>query len=107
MLWFLACGALVTGLLAAPGFVFPSARDGWLMLGAGVSATIAQVAMTRAYAADVAARVGGMNYLNIVASLALGVVVFGERPDLLAMGGIAAIIASGIGLVWSGRARTA
>ena len=107
VLWFLACGALVTGALSAPTFAWPDARDGALMIAAGLSATVAQVAMTRAYAADVAARVGGMNYLNIVASLALGVAVFGERPGALAIGGIAAIVGSGVGLVWSARTRPA
>ena len=101
--WFQTCGAIVLGTLAAPHLIVPSGRDAALMTVAGVSATIAQVSMTRAYAADVAARVGGMNYLNIVASVALGIVVFGERPDPVALTGIVAIVASGLGLVWSAR----
>jgi drug/metabolite transporter (DMT)-like permease len=103
--WFLGIGAIALGLLAAPSMRYPSPRDALLMLIAGASSTIAQVAMTRAYSMDVAARVGGMNYLNIVASLLLGVVVFGERPGLAALAGIGAILAAGALLVWSSRQR--
>jgi drug/metabolite transporter (DMT)-like permease len=101
--WFQTFGAVVIGTLAIPGMMLPGAGDLALLVVSGVSATIAQLAMTRAYAADAAARVGGMNYLNIVASVSLGVVVFGERPDPVALAGIAAIVASGAGLVWSAR----
>jgi drug/metabolite transporter (DMT)-like permease len=59
--------------------------------------------MTRAYALDAAARVGGMNYLNSVASLVLSILFFGERPGLRALAGIGAIVLSGAALVWSQR----
>jgi len=105
---FQSFGALVTGLLTIPVFVLPTAREAALLLVAGLSATIAQVSMTRAYAADVAARVGGMNYLHIVVSLLFGIALFGERPDLSALAGIAAILAAGGGLVWTAyRSRSA
>ncbi|MCC6647186.1 MAG: EamA family transporter [Polyangiaceae bacterium] len=100
---FLAAGAVVTLVATAPVFVTPTARELSLLVVAGLSATVAQVTMTRAYAADVAARVGGMNYLQIVAGLALGAAVFGERPGALAWAGIAAILAAGAALVWSAR----
>ena len=105
---FQSFGALVTGLLTIPVFVLPTGREAALLVVAGLSATIAQVSMTRAYAADVAARVGGMNYLHIVVSLLFGIALFGERPDLSALAGIAAILAAGGGLVWTAyRSRSA
>jgi drug/metabolite transporter (DMT)-like permease len=100
---FLLTGTVVIGLLAAPSLRVPSAADAALMFTGGVTSTIAQLAMTRAYALDAAARVGGMNYLNIVASLLLSVIFFGEHPGPRAFGGIAAIVLSGAALVWSQR----
>lgn len=100
---FLTGSGLALGLLALPSLVAPSPREALLMLGAGLSATVGQLAMTRAYALDVAARVGGMNYLNIVASLLLAAALFGERPGPLALAGIALILASGSVLAWTGR----
>jgi drug/metabolite transporter (DMT)-like permease len=100
---FLAGSTLVLGLLALPDLVLPSWSDAGLLLLTGLSATVGQLAMTRAYALDVAARVGGMNYLNILASLLLASLLFGERPDPLAAVGIAAILLSGSLLVWTGR----
>lgn len=104
---FLATGTLVLGVLMLPVARLPSPSDALLMVVAGVSSTTAQLAMTRAYALDVAARVGGMNYLNIVASVALASLLFGERPDALASLGIVAIILAGAGFLWSSRAASA
>ncbi len=98
---FLLTGTLVIGTLAAPSLQAPSAEDAALMVLGGVTSTVAQIAMTKAYALDAAARVGGMNYLNIVASLLLSVIFFGEHPGARALAGIAAIVLSGAGLVWS------
>lgn len=100
---FLTGSGIALGLLALPSWQLPTGREAALMAAAGLSATLGQLAMTRAYALDVAARVGGMNYLNILASLLLGAVVFGERPDRLALAGIAVILASGAVLVWTSR----
>ncbi len=74
----------------------PSARDAVFMVLAGVAAGFAQIAMTRAYALERAARVGSMSYLSVVASALLGAVVLGERPPLLALGGMALVVASGL-----------
>ena len=94
---------IVLGLASLSAFVVPTGREALLIAGVALSATIAQIAMTRAYALDIAARVGGMNYLNIVVSLAIAAAVFGERPPPVALAGIGLIIASGVVLVLSGR----
>lgn len=95
------------GLLALPTLVAPTWREALLLAGVSLSATVGQLAMTRAYALDVAARVGGMNYLNIVASLGLAAVVFGERPGGVALGGIGLIVLSGALLIVTGRREAA
>jgi drug/metabolite transporter (DMT)-like permease len=98
---FLLTSTIVIGALAFPSLRVPSATDAALMAVGGLTSTVAQIAMTRAYSLDAAARVGGMNYLNIVASLLLSVLFFGEHPGPRALVGIVAIVLSGTLLIRS------
>ena len=86
---------IATGLASIADFVVPSWLDVAVMVGAGISATVSQLWMTRAYALDRAARVGGGSYLTIVGSTGIGVVVFGEALSLWTTLGIAIILGSG------------
>lgn len=104
---FLTVGSVATGLAMLPFFLVPTPREALLLVVAGLSATFAQVTMTKAYAGDLAARVGGMNYLHILVSLAFATALFGERPDGVAWIGIALILLSGVGLVLSTRGGSA
>lgn len=74
----------------------PTLRDAACMVGAGLCAGVAQLAMTRAYALESAARVSGMSYLSVVASATLGAVALGERPGPTALAGMALVILGGI-----------
>ncbi len=103
VIYFFLIAGVIMGALSLPTFVVPSPAVALLLLGTGASAAIAQLAMTHAYSLDIAARVGGMNYLNIVASVALGAVWFGEIPGPLSLLGISIILAAGGALVWSSR----
>lgn len=74
----------------------PTLRDGWFILAAGVCAGFAQLAMTRAYTLDSAARVSGIGYLSVVASAILGAAMLGERPTAGALAGMALVVAGGL-----------
>jgi len=74
----------------------PAPIDLWTMVGTGLCAGLAQLAMTRAYALEMAARVSPFGYLSVVASSLFGAALLGERPDALALGGMALVIAGGI-----------
>ena len=50
-----------------------------------------------------AARVAPMSYVQMLMALGLGWVLFGERPDWIALVGAAVIIAGGLLLWWTGR----
>ena len=50
-----------------------------------------------------AARVAPMTYVQLLFALMLGWVLFGDRPDLIALAGAAVIIAAGLLLWWTGR----
>lgn len=74
----------------------PALRDCGFILAAGICAGFAQLAMTRAYTLERAARVSGMGYLTVVASAILGAAVLGERPTLGALAGMALVVAGGL-----------
>jgi len=68
----------------------------WLLLGLGVSATIAQLALTKAYRVGNTLKNAGLSYLTILFSSILGLIVFSETLDVLSLVGISLIIISGI-----------
>lgn len=68
----------------------------WLLLGLGVSATIAQLALTKAYRVGNTLKNAGLSYLTILFSSVLGLIVFSETLDVLSLVGILLIIISGI-----------
>lgn len=74
----------------------PAARDLGFIFAAGICAGFAQLAMTRAYTLESAARVSGIGYLSVVASAILGAAVLGERPTAGALAGMALVVAGGL-----------
>ena len=60
--------AIALSLLSLFDLRMPTLRDAGFMFAAGICAGFAQIAMTRAYALERAARVSGMSYLAVVTS---------------------------------------
>ncbi len=95
---FSTVAAVACVTIALPTLRLPDLH-GALLLGAiGLLGGLAQLAMTRAYALEQAARLGPIGYLNIVVAHLLGVWVLAETPGLLQAAGALLIIASGVGL---------
>lgn len=88
--------AATLGLLALTDLRMPTPRDASFMVAAGICAGFAQIAMTRAYSLERAARVSGMSYLSVVASALLGAAVLQERPTLGAILGMALVVSGGL-----------
>lgn len=88
--------AAVLTFLSCFNFQMPTPRGAAFMVGSGICAGFAQLAMTRAYSMASAARVSGMSYLTVVGSAILGIVWLGERPTPLAVGGMVLVIAGGV-----------
>jgi S-adenosylmethionine uptake transporter len=79
---------------AAPGPLPPRA---WLeLLGVGGFATLAQLAMTRAYARGRALVNANLQYLGIVHAFVFGILLFDEQLSLWAVLGVALIVAAGV-----------
>lgn len=88
--------AATMSVIALFDFRMPAPRDVLLMILAGLCAGFGQLAMTRAYSLENAARVSGMSYLSVVASALLGSAVLGERPSTTAVLGMMLVIAGGL-----------
>jgi drug/metabolite transporter (DMT)-like permease len=95
-LHFSLVAAAVLTAVALLHLSMPDARSFAMMLGAGAGAGFAQLAMTRAFALEKAARVGGLSYLNVVVSTLLGAVVLHEEPPARAVAGMALVVAGGL-----------
>ncbi len=74
-----------------------------LLLGVGLTATVAQVLMTAAYARGKALVNACLNYSGLAVSGLLGWLVFSERPGWLASFGMLLIVAAGL---WATMLRT-
>lgn len=85
----------------------PSPRDAVFMLLAGLSAGVAQLAMTRAYSLESAARVGGLSYLAVPTSALLGTMFLGEHLGPTTPVGMGLVIAGGVLITTRGRIRSA
>jgi drug/metabolite transporter (DMT)-like permease len=67
-----------------------------MLLGLGISATIAQLALTKAYRVGNTIKNAGLSYLTIFFSSILGLIFFSEILDVQSIVGILLIIFSGI-----------
>ena len=77
-------------------FVVPDLKMWIMIFGLGLSATVAQIYMTRAYGIAKAGVVGAVSYANILFSLAIGVLMGDALPDFLGAFGIILVIIGGI-----------
>lgn len=77
----------------------PTGREALGLVMMGVTATAGQLAITRAYALDKAARVGAAGWAQVALALGVDAAVFRRLPDGATLAGIALLLASGALLV--------
>jgi len=82
--------------MLAAGFHKPAADDWVILAGIGVTATLAQLALTRAYHRGRTLTVGSLAYTTVGFSAIYGVVLFGETLPLMAWLGMALVVAAGV-----------
>lgn len=73
-----------------------NASNFWLLLGMGLLATLAQLAMTRAYHSGNTLVVGAFAYSTVIFAAIIGLLFFDEQLPLFAWIGMLVIIASGL-----------
>lgn len=82
--------------MAVAGYHRPQPADWLWLIGIGVTATLAQLALTRAYHRGRTLIVGALAYTTVGFSAVYGLVLFGERLPLLAWIGMAVVALAGI-----------
>lgn len=82
--------------MAVVGFHPPQAADWPWLVGVGVTATLAQLALTRAYHRGRTLTVGALAYTTVAFSALYGVVLFGERLPALSWAGMATVAVAGM-----------
>jgi drug/metabolite transporter (DMT)-like permease len=90
--------AAVTLAIALPTLRVPDLATALLLGATGLFGGLAQLAMTRAYALEKAARLGALGYLGIVFAHLFAALLLGERPRPVEAIGAALIIAAGLAL---------
>ncbi len=78
------------------GFKRPAPADLPVLIGIGISATLAQLALTRAYHRGRTLTVGALAYSTVVFSALYGALLFDEQLPPIAWLGVALIVAAGI-----------
>jgi drug/metabolite transporter (DMT)-like permease len=98
-----SCVGFAAMLLASiPVWKTPSEHAALALAFMGTSGGLAQIAMTRAYTIDHAARVSAMTFSSVVFMRVLAVPFFGEIPTLMQLAGSLLVIGSGVLLVRAG-----
>ncbi|WP_437564727.1 DMT family transporter [Sorangium sp. So ce542] len=84
--------------LSIPVWRTPDALGVVLLVGTGLAGGLGQLAMTRAYALDNAARIGAIGYVGVVLSHVLAAAWLGEIPSARQLLGAALVMAAGLWL---------
>lgn len=95
--YFSLAGVVVGALLALPeGLHAHDATGVGLLLAIGLLATAAQLMLTRAYAVGRTLAIAALNHTGIAFGFVWGVLLFGDPVSLVALAGVALIVAAGI-----------
>jgi S-adenosylmethionine uptake transporter len=98
IVFYFALGGVIAGALSMLGSGISA--HGWrgaaLLLGVGLTATIAQLMMTRAYAIGSTLSNAGLQYSGILFAALYGVLLFGEHVPWLAVAGMLLIVLAGL-----------
>ena len=96
VLYFSLFGTLVMLCISIPVWETPDPITGLFLVLTGLSGGFAQVAMTRAYSLDRAARISALNYLGIIFTNLFAIPVFGGLPGIWQIAGSGLVILSGL-----------
>lgn len=90
----------VLSLPSAESLYWPGAADLTLMVLVGLLSGIGQYLLIKAFLRVPASSLAPFNYFHLLLALMFSVFVFGQRPDALALLGMAVIAGAGLALTW-------
>jgi drug/metabolite transporter (DMT)-like permease len=84
---------------------WPDAREAWLIASLGLYGGVGHFLLIRAFREAPVSALSPLLYFQLIWATALGWLVFGHLPDLLAIAGMGVIGASGLALALAERTR--
>ncbi len=91
-------------LLTLPfGWVIPTGREMWLLVGAGLLGGMAQIFLTSSYRFAPASVVAPFDYAAMLFAIVIGYVWFDEVPTGMMLAGSSVIILAGVLIIWRER----
>jgi drug/metabolite transporter (DMT)-like permease len=100
---FMSVATAALGLAAIPVWSTPDLRSATFLLLMGAAGGLGQLAMTRAYSLDQAARVSGFSYAGVVFARLLALASFGEVPRAAQVLGSLLVVGAGVAMAWRSR----
>jgi drug/metabolite transporter (DMT)-like permease len=98
----MAVATAALGLAAIPVWRAPDAGSAAFLLITGVAGGLGQLAMTRAYSLDQAARVSAFGYSGVVFARLFALPVFGEVPGATQVVGSLLVVGGGVAIALRG-----
>jgi drug/metabolite transporter (DMT)-like permease len=92
--YFMLSTAILSGLAMIPFWQNPTATESILLIAVGVLGYFGQVGLTKGFQLELASKVAPIRYLEVIYSLVIGLVWFGEGYSLLSLLGIVLIVGS-------------
>ncbi|MNC52764.1 EamA-like transporter family protein [compost metagenome] len=96
MIYMAGFGAIAVTIVGLPGWVTPTPMQGILMGVLSVTGVIAQLLLIQALKYATAATLQPFNYTLLVFASLIGLIIFGELPDLWTVVGAALVIIGGM-----------
>lgn len=100
--FYAAVAVMLTGLILSlhQGWVCPDLRHVLLLMAAGGCLTAGYVSAVAAMRVGEISAVAPFRYTSLIAAILLGLIVFGEWPDLWTWAGSALVVGAGIYTIW-------
>ena len=104
IVFYFSTTSTVLALITVPfGWVWPTAFEAALLVGAGLLGGVGQILLTSAYREADASLVAPFDYASMLFALGIGFFVFDEVPTLTMLAGAALVVAAGILIIWRER----
>lgn len=104
IVFYFSLTATVLSLATLPfGWVWPTAMEAALLIGAGILGGLGQILLTSSYREADASLVAPFDYASMLFALAIGWFIFAEVPSRTMLIGAALIICAGILIIWRER----
>jgi len=98
--YFMLTAAVVSLFTLPLGWNVPTGREGWILLGCGLSGGVGQLFLSFSYRYGEASLLAPFDYTAMIWAVALGYFVFGELPMANVWIGAAIVISAGLLILW-------